>query len=272
MTRAGRWPAPFVVITGGKGGVGKTVVTANLGVHLARQGGRVLLVDLDLGLANLDVVLGVTPERTVEDALAGRAELEDCVAEGPDGVHLLAAGSGTVAMGRDDEARHRRLLAGVARLAPRYDLVLADSPSGIGPDVLSTACAADLVVLVTTPEPAALTDAYGLMRALDTHAGAARIEVPTPELCVNLAADLGEAEASAVRLRGLCERFLARSPRLAGWLPRQAALHRACRERRPYPVSGRNPLLDHCLRRLAARLERHFEAPVQLPLAALKGT
>lgn len=270
--RSGRWPAPFVLVTGGKGGVGKTVTAANLGVHLASAGRRVLLVDLDVGLANLDVVLQLEDGPTVEDALAGRCNFADCVRAGPGGVRVLPAGSGSAAMGRDDEGRHRRLLAGIARLAPDYELVLADSAAGIGPDVLTTACAADLVLVVTTPDPAALADAYGLIKALDGHARAAGIEVPTPELFVNLADGLAEAEATAARLRRTCERFLARSPRMAGWLPRQAAVRTACRERRPFAGHSRNTLTGHCLRRLSDRIERRFEDPRGRPLAALKGT
>ena len=90
--------APFVLVTGGKGGVGKSTLTADLGVHLAVQGQRVLLVDLDLGLANLDVLLGLGVGRTVEDALEGRCDLEDCVVTGPQGVHVLPAGSGATAL------------------------------------------------------------------------------------------------------------------------------------------------------------------------------
>ena len=124
--------APFVLVTGGKGGVGKSTLTADLGVHLAAQGLRVLLVDLDLGLANLDVLLGLGAGRNVEDALEGRCEFEDCVVAGPEGVHVLPAGSGTADMGRPDGDRRARLLEAIGRLSARYDLVIGDSAAGIG--------------------------------------------------------------------------------------------------------------------------------------------
>jgi flagellar biosynthesis protein FlhG len=271
VTRPGRWPAPFVLLTGGKGGVGKTMAAANLGVHLARAGRRVLLVDLDLGLANLNVVLRLSPRFTVEDALAGRCRFADCVIEGPGGVHVLPAGSGTAAMGRDDEGRLRRLLAGITELAAGYELLIGDSAAGIGPDVLAAASAADLVVLVTTPDPAALTDAYGLVKALHTHAEASGFEVPTPELLVNLADGPDQAQAVAAKLRAVCERFLARSPRLAGWLPRASAIQSACREQRPIPSRDRNSLVQHCLRQISERIERCSKAPSAPGAALLKG-
>jgi flagellar biosynthesis protein FlhG len=252
---------PFVLLTGGKGGVGKTAAAANLGVHLAHEGVRVLLVDLDLGLANLNVMLRLAPSRTIEDALAGDCSLAECVVTGPEGVHVLPAGSGNAAMGRPDDARRERLWSGLRELADDYDVVIGDSAAGIGPDVLSAASRADLVLVVTTPDPTALTDAYGLVKALDTFALENDVEVPTPEVFVNLVSGVEQAEVTATRLRTVCEQFLARSPRMAGWLPRTAAVRRACLEQRALSAGrGRNSLEHHCLRRLSRRIERLFPA------------
>ncbi|MCB9914216.1 MAG: AAA family ATPase [Planctomycetes bacterium] len=244
--------APFVLFTGGKGGVGKTTVTAELGVALASAGKRVLLVDLDLGLANLDIVLGVHSPRTLEDVLAGRCAVEDCIVRGPAGVHVLPAGSGNAAMGAPDGARRVRILEALRRLAPDYDVVLADTAAGIGHDVLAFAAVADHVFVVTTPAATALTDAYGLIKALDTWGREKGLEVPTPELVLNQVAGLEEAESTAARLRRVCERFLCRRPRSAGWLPTTWG-----RPLRPGLSNGvDNSLYGNSLRRLAQRVSR----------------
>ena len=253
---AARMAAPFVLITGGKGGVGKTTLAANLGVQLAREGLRVLLVDLDLGLANANVLLGLSPRRNLEDALAGRAPLAECIVRGPAGLHVLASGSGTRDMARPDAERRERLLGLLAGISASYDFVLGDSAAGIGPDVLAFGAAAAHVLVVTTPDPAALTDAYGFIKALDAESFACGREVPTPELVLNLASGLDEAESTAAKLRTVCEQFLARSPRLAGWLPRSPNVLAAGQLQRAFALESPGALENGCLRRLAARVRR----------------
>ena len=255
-----RLAAPFLLFTGGKGGVGKTTLTADLGVALARSGKRVLLVDLDLGLANLDVVLRLSSNRTGEDALAGRCAFEDCTVRGPGGVYVLPAGSGNTEMGKPDEERRAQILAGLQRLAPDYDVLIGDSAAGIGHDVLGFAAAADHVFVVTTPSPAALTDAYGLIKALDSWGRDSGREVPTPELVVNQVACLEQAEAIASRLRGVCERFLCRRPRTAAWLPSSAEIGRAARDGGVTLVGGCKSLYYNCLSRLAGRVSRLLDS------------
>lgn len=248
--------APLLLFTGGKGGVGKSTLVANLGVHLAREGMRVLVVDLDLALANLDVMLAVHPAHTIGEALAGDCDLADCLVPGPSGVELLPAGSGEHALGRLDARQRARLVEELTELSRDYDVVLADSAAGIGPDVLAFAAAADHVFVVTTPQPSALTDAYGLIKAIDGWARDAGREVPTPELVLNQVSGLEEAERLAHRLSGACQRFLCRSPRLAGWLPTSLGVEQAEHARRPFAEGAPKSLAMNCLRRLGARVRR----------------
>lgn len=248
--------APFVLVTGGKGGVGKTTVAANLGIEMAGAGKRVLIVDLDLGLANLNVLLGLDAPRTIEDALSGNAEPADCVVEGPGGVHVLAASSGTERMGRVTEDQRERVVDLIAQVAGDYDVVIGDSAAGIGPDVMAFASIADRVLVVTTPELAALTDAYGLIKALDQFGSRTEGDIPTPEIVVNHASGVEEGEAVARKLKAICERFLARSPRQAGWLPRSTAVARSADQQEPFVMRPRKALEHLCLRQIASRLQR----------------
>ena len=270
---------PFVVVTGGKGGVGKTLLAANLSIELSRRGLRVLLVDLDLGLANLNVLMRLSSARNVEDALCGRCSFADCVVQGPGGVNVLPAGSGTLDMGRPDAARRARLFEGLAGLSCEYDIVLGDSAAGIGPDVLAACAIADRVLVVTTPQPAALTDAYGLIKALHTFGEESGREVPTPELVINQARSIEEAELTATKLRAVCERFLARSPRKAGWMTASASIARSAVTQRLFALgapgapgalgppgsasaTGRDRSLAlACLTQLAARIEQLCTGP-----------
>jgi flagellar biosynthesis protein FlhG len=258
-TRSSSARAPFFFVTGGKGGVGKTIVAANLALELARRGKRVLLADLDLALSNLNVLLRLPATHSLEPFLQRRAKLEECLVRTGTGADVLPAGSGAHELAVLPEGERRRLLDGLVQLSGSYDLVLADGAAGIGPDVLSFATAADHVLLVTTPEPTAMTDAYGVIKALHAHGETGEREIPTPELCINMAAGIEEAEATATRLRGVCERFLARSPKFAGWLPRCAAVARSVERQEPFALSSGRADADlplSCLRQLAARVER----------------
>jgi flagellar biosynthesis protein FlhG len=255
-------PVPFLLITGGKGGVGKTTLAANLSVHLARGGHRVLLVDLDLGLADLDLVLSLRPRRTLEDAMSGKCSFADCLVEGPGGLMLLPAASGDRQLVGTDEQRRNRLLAGLAEIAGDFDVVIGDGASGIGPDVLTFAAVADRVLLVTTPELPAVTDAFGLIKAMDSWSRESGAEVPTPSLIINLASSFEEAQATAVRLKQVCERFLARSPRSAGWLPKAASIGRSGAGGAPFALGEHKSLATNCLHQLGARLTRLWEGPL----------
>jgi flagellar biosynthesis protein FlhG len=260
---------PFVLVTGGKGGVGKSTLAANLGVALAAAGVRTLLVDLDLGLANLDVLLRLERRAPFEDLLDGRVRLADCVVPGPGGLAVLPAASGVPELASPDAGRRGFLLAELARASADYDLVLGDTAAGIGPDVLAFAAAATRVLAVTAPDPAAVTDAYGVIKALDAWTLASGREVATPELVVNFAAGAEEARRVAGRLRTTAERFLARSPRLVGWLPRSRTVLEAGREQRPFVLSRPAATASARLQALAEWLAGAVDLPLK-PHAAPK--
>jgi flagellar biosynthesis protein FlhG len=160
--------ALITAVTSGKGGVGKTFVTANLAAALARQGERVLVLDADLGLANLDVVLNLYPKLTLHDVFTGQTRLEDAILPAPGGFSVLLAGSGMIEYSRLTPTVRDQLQDVVQQVRPRFDRVLLDTGAGISDVVLYTVSLADEVLIVATPEPTSLTDAYATIKVLAT--------------------------------------------------------------------------------------------------------
>eukprot|EP01036_Dinobryon_divergens_P010946 gene10946-14702_t len=163
-------PAPdgarIIAVTSGKGGVGKTFVSANLAAALTRRGQRVLVLDADLGLANLDVVLNLHPKITLHDVFTGKAALDDAVIAAPGGFDVLLAGSGMVEYSRLTPEVRNQFLSVIQALTPRYDVVLLDTGAGISDVVLFSVSLASEVLIVATPEPTSLTDAYAAIKVL----------------------------------------------------------------------------------------------------------
>src|SRR5574343_1707894 len=155
-----------VAITSGKGGVGKTFVSANLAAALTRRGLKVLVLDADLGLANLDVVLNLYPKITLHDVFSGKATLEDAILKAPGGFSVILAGSGMVEYSRLTPEVREDFLKVMNTIVPRFDVVLLDTGAGISDVVLFAVSLASEVLMVATPEPTSLTDAYATIKVL----------------------------------------------------------------------------------------------------------
>jgi len=193
----------IIAVTSGKGGVGKTNIVTNLAIALSRQGIRVLVVDGDLGLANVDLLPGIAPQYDLQDVILGSRTLTDVVLEGPDGVRILPASSGVEELANLDEYRTEVLIRSLADLEREVDLILIDCPSGIGRNAVSLAQVADPILVVTTPEPTAFSDAYAMIKVLSR-----RSIRCVPALIVNEAASEEEAAAVAKRVGSVAKRFL----------------------------------------------------------------
>ncbi len=196
-----------LAITSGKGGVGKTFVSANLAAALAKRGNRVLVLDADLGLANLDVVLNLYPKLTLHDVFTGKAKLEDAIVRAPGGFSVLLAGSGMVEYSRLSTEVRDDFLRIMNGLTPHYDIVLLDTGAGISDVVLFAVSLASEVLVVATPEPTSLTDAYATIKVL-----AGQQKRQSIRLVVNQTARLGDGRAITAQLQQVLDRFVPSEP------------------------------------------------------------
>ena len=197
-----RPPGKVVAITSGKGGVGKTFVAANVAAALARRGHKVLVLDADLGLANLDVVLNLYPKITLHDVFTGKATLEEAILPAPGGFSVVLAGSGMVEYSRLTPDVRQEFLRVVNSLVPHYDVVLLDTGAGISDVVLFAVSLASEVLMVATPEPTSLTDAYATIKVL-----AGQQQRRTVRVVVNQTQS-GAGQAITKQLQHVLDRFV----------------------------------------------------------------
>ncbi len=212
-------------ITSGKGGVGKTAVVANVAVSLAKIGKRVLILDADLGLANIDVVFGLAPNHNLNHFFAGDCDLQTILVEGPLGIKILPAGSGIQRFTRLDSQQKMRLLESLDSLHNDFDFVLIDTEAGISENVTYFTTAAHEILVVTTPEPTAITDAYALMKLLSHQYHEKRFN-----LIVNFIKNEGEALDVYRKLTMVANRYLDISIDYMGSIPRDKQMIDAIRK------------------------------------------
>jgi flagellar biosynthesis protein FlhG len=247
-----RWNRPrarTIAIASGKGGVGKSNLAANLAVALGERGARVLLLDADLAQASLDLLLGIHPRFDLQHVLTGDKTLEDILVAGPPGVTLIPSSSGVPELADLDDYRRECLLRGLGLLDHQADLILIDTASGVSRTVISFCLAADDILIVTTPEMPAFSDAYSLIKVLRQQ-GLAR----APRLLVNMAGTADEAEETAHRIRLVARRFQTLEIDSWGYVPFDPAVGRAVRLQEPVVTAFPHAPAAIAYRALAERL------------------
>ncbi len=217
-----------IAVTSGKGGVGKSNITANLAVLAAQAGRRVLIIDADLGLANVEILFGVTPKYNLSHLLDESVPIDEVLARGPHGIRILSSGSGLQALTKLSEHQRLQLLRALDPLENWFDLVLIDSGAGIGDNVLFFVGAAHEVLLIVQPEPTSLTDAYATVKVLSQLGGVHNFNV-----IVNTAESDVEARDLFQKLTRVSTQFLKAKINYLGYVPRDPNLHKAVTSQRP---------------------------------------
>jgi flagellar biosynthesis protein FlhG len=255
MTR--RRPVKVIAVSGGKGGVGKTNVCANLAVALAGMGRRVMVLDADLGLANIDVLFGLQPRVTLADVVRGDCPLHDIVLEGPQGVRVVPGASGIPEMARLDAAGLAGVVHAFSDLTEDLDILLIDTAPGITPDVLRFAEAAHEVLVVVRDEPTSITDAYAVVKVLSCERNVNRFRVVT-----NMTAGSGDGVSLYNKLARVTDRFLNVSLHHTGSIPFDPRVGRAVQMQTPLMTAFPGSMAALSVRKMAERADG-WEVPRQ---------
>jgi flagellar biosynthesis protein FlhG len=248
-------PVKVLTVTGGKGGVGKTNIAANLAITLAQFGRRVMLLDADLGLANVDVLLGLQPRYTLADVLRGERALADVIVTGPGGVRVVPGASGLAAIADLGTAGQAGLINAFSELTEDLDLLVVDTAAGISGSVQRFCAAASDVLVVVCDEPTSITDAYALIKVLSTEHGVTRFRIVT-----NMTHQGGDGRQLFEKLLRVTERFLQVTLDHAGSLPYDDRVWRAVQLQAPFVTAFPGSLAAAALKRLATRAD-NWEAP-----------
>jgi flagellar biosynthesis protein FlhG len=246
-----------VAVTGGKGGVGKTLTAVNLGAALASLGRSTMLLDADFGLANVDVLLGMKARLNIEHVIAGQCALEDVIQTASSGLRVVPATSGSLSMAGLSRAQHAGLIGAFSELLEPVDVLLVDTAAGLSDGVVTFSEAAQRVVVLVCDEPASLTDAYGLIKVLCRRQPGCRFEI-----VANRVHSAAEGRELHEKLMRVCHRFLGITPAYLGYLPDDDYVRQAIRRQSTVIEAFPNSPAARAFQRLARAVDG-WEAPTQ---------
>jgi flagellar biosynthesis protein FlhG len=238
-----------IAVTSGKGGVGKTTFTINLAIALAAYGQRVFIIDIDLGTANVDVLLRLTPKYNITHLLTGAKSLLDITVQGPGNIAVIPGGSGIQELTQMSDGQFSRVISSFNQLDGLADIILLDTGAGISRDVSNFLQAADEVIVVTTTEPHAITDAYAILKVMSQLRCQAK-----QMLVVNKAEHPAEANTVAIKLSSVVQNYLKRELEYVGYIVEDRAVSRSLKEQYPLILSNPNAAPAVNIRDIAAKL------------------
>ena len=238
-----------IAVTSGKGGVGKTNTAVNLAISLAQTGKKVLLFDADFGLANVHVLLGTKPTKSVADFLDKKCSMEESITSFSNDIKIISGGSGLTELLNLDNQRRHQILTGISNLDQDIDYLIVDCPAGAADSTLFFASASDLVVVVLVEEPTSFLDAYALIKAANLETGVKNFAV-----VVNMADNKSVAKSSFEKFRDIAMRFLDVNLHYAGMIPHSKEIKHAVARRRPVTIDKPNTLVSASFGEIGKRL------------------
>lgn len=239
----------ILAVTSGKGGVGKTNFTINFALALMKHGKKVMVLDADLGLANVDVVLGLKTEYNLSHLMSGDKSIKDIISAGPEGLQVITGGSGMQELANLPRKRVMKFINSLSELDGLTDILIIDTGAGLTRNVMSFVLAADEVIVICTPEPTAITDAYGMVKTIYNSKPESKVH-----LVVNRVENVEEANVTANKFTVVAQKFLQFPVATLGYVLDDQSVSRAVKSQEAFILSYPKSPAALCLNRLAAQL------------------
>lgn len=241
--------ARVICITSGKGGVGKTNFTSNLAISLGKLNKRVVIIDADLGLANVDVVLGVIPEYTLLDVIKDNKDITEVMKIGPEGIKIISGGSGILDLVDMPKESLSILIEEFDKIQEHADIILIDTGAGLSKSVLSFALAAKEVIVVATPEPTSITDAYAMIKTIAMEDSNKDIKV-----IINRVDDMNEGSIAFSKLKNVSKKFLNIEIEELGFIPEDISVRKAVKAQSPFLLEYPKSFISESIEKIALKL------------------
>ncbi len=258
--------AKVITVTSGKGGVGKTSVTVNLAIALSQKGFKVIIIDADLGLSNIDVVLGIVPKYSLLDSINSDKSILDILCDGPENIKFISGGSGVLELINLNKESLDAFIANMSLLDHIADFILIDTGAGLSDTVMNFVLSAQEVVLVITPEPTSITDAYALVKTVSRTKKDSMIKI-----LINRADDETEAKGVYNNFAMVADRFLGMKLEMLGYLPNDHSFTKSVKLQKPYLLNYPKNFTSKLINELADSVSKEDFEQTNVVKPGIKG-